>query len=149
MARNGQWVFAPFGLAGCKEEPLQSSFKGDLGRKNKAMVSMDLTELRQQGTAVPAGIRVPTISESPASGTYCDQRTKHFRVGEVTSLVIGRSRLRVAMTRLMSAAGLPSRTASIACDKTFVVAVHLTERSVENAFRTARKTVQVKPERGT
>jgi AraC-like DNA-binding protein len=126
MARTGQWVFAPFGLAGFKEEPLQSSFKGDVGRKNEAMVSMDLTEVRQRGAGVPAGIRVPTINESPASGTYCDQMTKHFRVGKVTSLVIGRSRLRVAMTRLMSAVGLPSRTAPIACDKAFVVAVHLT-----------------------
>jgi len=93
------------------------------------MVSMDLTKVRQQRTGVSAGIQVPTISESPASGAYGDQMTKHFRVGKVTSLVIGRSGLRVAVTRLMSAMGLPSRTAPILGDKAFVVAVHLTREA--------------------
>lgn len=51
---------------------------------------------------------------------------KHFRLGKAPSLLIGSPKLRIAITRLKSATGLPYRTAPIPYEKAFVVALHLT-----------------------
>jgi AraC family transcriptional regulator len=69
---------------------------------------------------------VHTTSESPTPRAYGDQMAKYFRLGKTPSLLIGSSKLRIAITRLTSTTGLPYRTAPIPYEKAFVVALHLT-----------------------
>jgi len=102
-------------------------FENGKGVRNDAMILMELTEARKEGHGFSAGLGVPAMNESPASGAYGEEIAKYFRTGKATSLLIGCANSQVAITRLTSAAGLPFRTTSIPCDSTFVVAVHLTE----------------------
>lgn len=69
---------------------------------------------------------VLTTRESPTRKAYGDQMAEYFGLGKAPNLLIGSSKLRIAITRLTSATGLPYRTAPIPYEKAFVVAVHLT-----------------------
>jgi hypothetical protein len=69
-----------------------------------------------------------TAPHRPAA--YGDQMAKYFRVGKGPNLVIRPpSEEQIAITNLASDAGLPERTASIPCERAFVVSVHLTPAS--------------------
>jgi AraC family transcriptional regulator len=60
----------------------------------------------------------------PAHGT---QMAKYFRLPSARSLIIqSRSTHQLAITRLVSRAGMPERTAPIPAERAFVVSVHLT-----------------------
>jgi AraC-like DNA-binding protein len=65
--------------------------------------------------------------EHPELGAYGGQMAQYFRLGKAPSLVISPpSRQQIAITRLASQYGLPEQTASIPCEKAFVVSIHLT-----------------------
>jgi AraC family transcriptional regulator len=95
------------------------------------MISIDLRQGRQDAAGIPPATDVLTRSESPTPGAYGDQMAKYFRLGKAPSLLIGSSKLRIAITRLTSATGLPYRTAPIPYEKAFVVALHLTPGSAQ------------------
>jgi len=90
------------------------------------MTSIELTQGRQDEAGIPPGMNVLATSESATSGAYGDQIAKYFRLSKAPSLLIGSSKLRIAITRLTSATGLPYRSAPIPYEKAFVMALHLT-----------------------
>ena len=90
------------------------------------MISTELVKGRRDTTELPRGMNLLAASESPTPRAYGDQMAKYFGLLKVSNLLIGSAKLHVAITRLMSATGLPSRTAPIPCEEAFVVAVHLT-----------------------
>jgi hypothetical protein len=66
-------------------------------------------------------------SELHEPAAYGRQMAKYFGLGKAPSLVIcPPSKPQIAITRLTSQNGLPDQTASIPCEKAFVVSVHLT-----------------------
>jgi AraC family transcriptional regulator len=78
----------------------------------------------RQSVAKPAGPKVRHTGTLPA---YGEQMAKYFRLPNARSLIIaGASQPQLAITRLVSDAGLPERTSSIPPEKAFVVSVHLT-----------------------
>jgi AraC family transcriptional regulator len=66
--------------------------------------------------------------QGPAA--YGGQMARYFRLGKADSLVISTAlKPPLAITRLVSSAGLPEQTASIPPEKAFVVSIHLTPAS--------------------
>jgi AraC family transcriptional regulator len=66
-------------------------------------------------------------SESDRRPAYGEQMAKYFRLAHAPSLVIRpASKPQIAITHLVSAIGLPERTASIPPERAFVVSIHLT-----------------------
>ena len=90
------------------------------------MISIELRQHRQDAAGIPPGMEVLTTSESSTPKAYGDQMARYFRLSKAPSILIGSSKLRIAITRLTSATGLPYRTAPIPYEQAFVVAVHLT-----------------------
>src|SRR5258708_10290862 len=66
-------------------------------------------------------------SESSRHPAHGDQMAKYFRLAHAPSLVIRPpSKPYIAITHLVSGAGLPEQTASIPPERAFVVSIHLT-----------------------
>src|SRR5262245_4683244 len=95
------------------------------------MISIDLRQGWQDAAGIPPAMDVLTRSASPTPGAYGDQMDKYLRLGKAPSLLIGSSKLRIAITRLKSATELPYRTAPIPYERAFVVALHLTPGSAQ------------------
>jgi AraC family transcriptional regulator len=98
---------------------------------DEVMISIDSTECQQHAAGIPPRMDVYSKNESPTPGAYGNQLAKYFRLGKAPSVLLGTSKLQIAMTRLTSATGLPYRTASIPYEKAFVVALHLTPRGAQ------------------
>src|ERR1700694_2314634 len=70
-------------------------------------------------------------SEFDRRPAYGEQMAKYFRLAHAPSLVIRpASKPHIAITHLVSAIGLPERTASIPPERAFVVSIHLTPAAV-------------------
>ena len=66
-------------------------------------------------------------SEFDRRPAYGEQMAKYFRLARAPSLVIRpASKPQIAITHLVSALGLPERTASIPPERAFVISIHLT-----------------------
>ena len=66
-------------------------------------------------------------NESVRGPAYGEQMARYFRLAHAPSLVIRpASKPHIAITHLVSAMGLPERTASIPSERAFVVSIHLT-----------------------
>ena len=66
-------------------------------------------------------------SNSDGRAAYGEQMAEYFRLPDARSLVIRpTAKPQLAITRLMSRAGMPERTRDIPAEKAFVVSIHLT-----------------------
>ena len=74
-------------------------------------------------------MEVLTTCGFAAPAAHVDRVAKYSLLGRAPGLVIGSSKLRIAITRVRSAAGLPCVTAPIPWERAFVLTLHLTPGS--------------------
>src|SRR5258705_3743386 len=80
-----------------------------------------------EGTARHSFGNRPVSSNSDGRPAYGEQMAEYFRLPQARSLVIRpTAKPQLAITRLISRAGMPERTRDIPAEKAFVVSIHLT-----------------------
>jgi len=126
-----QWVTPPFGDAQLKENFYRFPEYTTWRSLDQAMISIDVIKGRQDAVGISPAINVLTGTDPATPCAYGDQMASYFRLDKAPSLLIGSSKLRIAITRLRSAKGLPNRTAPIPNERASVVAMHLTPVSAQ------------------
>ena len=95
------------------------------------MPTTESTQKQKDTAGIPPRTDARMTTESHTPSAYGEQIGKYFRLGRSPSLVVRSSKLKIAITRLTSSAGLPYRTAPIPSEKAFVVCIHLTPTGEE------------------